>query len=234
MPRAKGLLEAYNMSRKDLVKLYNRIVERVNKQITRLKKSKVNYKDVIEPKDLRRLKLLREKTWKKLSTKELFRRYTKLVTEKPDYRQKAVKEAIKQKKALQAILGGRKISAKQYNAMEKLVKRATSEQAMYYQLLRRMDSRGLIHDYRVPEEWKNKSTDEIMDDMLDQLNADMNKKNKQRRTKKEISAAELSMEDIKKDAWKWEATTGQKRRGETAWYHLTDDEIKEIEELFMP
>ena len=41
------------------------------------------------------------------------------------------------------------------------------------------------------------------------------------------------MEEIRTGAWEWEATTGQKRRGMTAFENLTEAQIAEIEKLFM-
>lgn len=229
-----GLVDVYNMSRAEIVKLYNRIVERINKQITRIKKTKnVNYKEVLQPKDLKRLKLLREKQWKKLSTKELFRRYVKLVEEKPDYRQKAIKEAVKEKKALQKVLGGRKLTARQFQAMQKLVKRANSESALYYQVLKTANDRGIIDDYQIPQSWQKYDTETVVNKLMEKINEDINARNKQRRTRGAEEEAEYTMEEIRTGAWEWEATTGQKRRGMTAFENLTEAQIAEIEKLFM-
>ena len=230
MPKPVSKLEMYNMSRQQMIKEYNRYVERINKQITRIKKSKLPYKEVIQAKDLKRLRLIRKGS--KLSSAEILRRYSKML-EKPTYTQKAVKQQLKKKEEVQKLLEGRKISARQYAAIEKMTKRATSESAKYYQLLRRMDSRGLISDFKLPDKWRNLSTDEVMDKMLASINKDMNAKNKQRRTADNIEDAELTMKDIEADAWKWEATTGQKRRGETAWQTLSDAEIAGLEKLFI-
>lgn len=244
MPKATVLSsgEFKNLTRQQQIKEYNRYAERVNRQIRRLKegkrKGKLDYTQVIPAKDLKQLVVLRKgsKRAKSISSKRLVRMYDRLIKEKPDYRQPAIKAAIKQKKQLERIIGGEEagggITATQYRSYEKMVKRATSESAAYYQLLRAANDRGIIEDYALPEKWEGLSTKQVMNRMLRAVNADINKMNKQRRTPAAEQDAKMSMKSLRQAAWEFEATTGQQRRNAPQWINLTEEQAKYLEELF--
>ena len=230
MPRAVSKLDLYNSPKQEAITIYNRYVERINKQIQRLKKvpkSKLDYTKVIQAKDLVPMRKISRKT--KYSTSDILRKYQKAL-EKPTYTQKAVKEKLKEKAELEKILGGRKISAKQFEGFAKLTKRATSESATYYTLLRTMHDNKLIDDWHLPEEWEKLSTDEVEDKMLEAINQQIDDRNKQRRTRGETELAHLTMDEIEKETWSWEVEEGPARIA--GWTSLTPKEIEELTKLF--
>lgn len=247
MPKAKVLTksEYFNLAtRAEKIKEYNRYAERINRQIRRLKEAKkkgtFDYSKVIPAKDLKQLIILKpgSKRAKGISQKRLNAMYNRLLEEKPDYRRAAVKEAIKQKERLESIISGGKpgkgegITATQYRAYERMVKRATAESAAYYQLLKAADERGIISDYQLPEKWEGLSTKQVMSRMLKAVNRDIDKMNKQRRTPSAEKEARLTMRQLRQNAWEFEATTGQQRRNAPQWINITPEQEKELIELF--
>ena len=243
MPKAKVLTsgEFVNLAtRAEKIKEYNRYAERINRQIRRLKEAKkkgtFDYSKVIPAKDLKQLVILKpgSKRARGISQKRLNRMYDRLLKEKPDYRRAAVKEALKQKEQLEKIIGGtgNGITATQYRSYEKMVKRATSESAAYYQLLKAADERGIISDYQLPEKWEGLSTKQVMSRMLKAVNRDIDKMNKQRRTPSAEKEARLTMRQLRQNAWEFEATTGQQRRNAPQWINITPEQEKELIELF--
>lgn len=244
MPKAKVLTsgEFVNLAtRAEKIKEYNRYAERINRQIRRLKEAKkkgtFDYSKVIPAKDLKQLVILKpgSKRARSISQKRLNRMYDRLLKEKPDYRRAAVKEALKQKAKLESIIGGERgggITATQYRSYEKMVKRATSESAAYYQLLKAANERDIISDYQLPEKWEGLSTKQVMSRMLKAVNRDIDKMNKQRRSPAAEKDARLTMKKLRQNAWEFEATTGQQRRNAPQWIDITPEQEKELIDLF--
>ena len=232
MPKAKFLSasEFNNLTRKQMIKELNRIAERVNRQISRLKRSNLDYTQVIQTKDLKRIRILKPTT--KLGRKALIQHHNVLTREKPDYTQKAIKQAIKKKQELAKLLQKKNLTSKQYNEFERLVKRATSTAATFYQLLRVANDRQVIDDYVLPDETEGMDTDQAVDWLLEKINADMEAKNKQRRTPEDIEDAKMTIEEAERMAWQFESTTGQRRRRGTAWFVTDPEEIRQIEAMF--
>lgn len=229
--------EFRNLRRSQMIKEVNRIAERVNRQISRLKKSSLDYTQVIRPGDLKRMRILKPSSRKSMA--ELIQRYNELTRTKPDYTQKAVKKAIRQKEELQKLLKTKKLTAEQYRRYEGMVKYATSAAASFYQLMRLANDREIISDYELPEAVReNMDTQEATDWLLDRIMEDMEAKNKQRRMPADIEDATEIMEQAQEEGWKWafEKSSGKRWRKTSAWgedwYGPTPEEFAEIAKLF--
>lgn len=232
MPRGMKVptrTEFHNLSKPEKIQVYNRLAERFNKQLTRANRAGIIPKDLYEKQDLKYVTRVSKKT--SLSEERLLMKFDELM-KKPQLTKAGVSKRKKLKAELEKASKG-KVTAKQVTSFQKAMKRANTERALFYQLMIRAETAGIIEDYRLPDKMRDTmSTEAATDWFLQQLEQRAEGNNKQRREADTVEQAKREIEaEAKIDAAIWEATTGAERFGDTP-VKLNPRQMEEVIKLF--
>lgn len=232
MPRGMKvptLTEFNNLSKPEKIQVFNRLAERLNKQLTRANEDKILPRGLYEKKETTYVTRISKKT--RLSEERILQKFNEL-TKRPQLTKTAVKIRKKLAKELRKMTGGT-VTAKQLTAFQKAMKRASTERALFYQLMIRAENADIIDDHKLPDNMRTTmSTEAATDWFLARLEEKAEQNNKQRRTPEEAEKARAEIEAAARvDAAVWEATTGAERFGD-APVKLKDKQMAEIVKLF--
>lgn len=219
---------------KEMAAEYNRYAEAVNKQIQRLKKSGVNYGNVLTAEQMKPFKVFRKnkKGHYNVSKSRLESAYKKLFKQAPDYTQKAVKKMQLEKEDIAKMLGRKKLTAGAYQSLRELTRRASSERALFYQIMRTANDVGVIEDFKLPDELDGMSTEAAEKWLVDAINEELETGNKQRRVSDDVNAWEKEKAFYRRRAWDFERTTGQDRLNAGRFRKMTAAEQKALQDAF--
>lgn len=222
MPRL-SIQDFNSLSKSEMIREYNRLAEAVNRNITNLKKSGLDT-GIYSPEELKRVRriapgqtTIRRKTPfgesanVKITKQELVKLYSEAKNKASEVSitSQQKRSAIDEQFAEAIGFSPEDIPEEDKKRFRKAVKRGNSKAAVYYQLLKKADSLGVISNYKLPDELDGADAKTASKWLLDSIEAALDAEGKQERTPEDRAALKRELEE---NAMRFELTTGEERR----------------------